>query len=253
MPKPPALPGPHGIDLTRPGGVEALLEFHRSIFGDARMEGGDDGGDGGGDGSGAGGDGSGSGGTGDTGNGSSGDGGGQKPAEWDGKIESLPAGVQKIITDLRKEAGDERVATKTLTALQKLLNPDAGDGKPDPEKLTADLTAERTAHQTLQADHAGLQREHQVLLAALDAGADHQALLDSRSFLAKVKDLDPATSDFAAKVTAAVTKALEDNPKLKATQAAAASGTDHSGGSGEDTSKTPMSLDQAVRTHYGTA
>lgn len=31
--------GPHGIDLTAPGGIRALLDFHRRTFGDARMEG----------------------------------------------------------------------------------------------------------------------------------------------------------------------------------------------------------------------
>jgi hypothetical protein len=31
--------GPHGIDLTAPGGIAALLDFHRRTFGDARMEG----------------------------------------------------------------------------------------------------------------------------------------------------------------------------------------------------------------------
>lgn len=46
--------GPHGIDLTAPGGIDALLAFHRATFGDARMEGaadgnGDDGGQGDGD------------------------------------------------------------------------------------------------------------------------------------------------------------------------------------------------------------
>lgn len=30
--------GPHGIDLTAPGGVAALIEHHRAMFGDARME-----------------------------------------------------------------------------------------------------------------------------------------------------------------------------------------------------------------------
>ena len=31
--------GPHGIDLTAPGGIAALLDFHRRTFGDVRMEG----------------------------------------------------------------------------------------------------------------------------------------------------------------------------------------------------------------------
>ena len=30
-------PGPHGIDLYAPGGIEALLAFHRGHFGDAQM------------------------------------------------------------------------------------------------------------------------------------------------------------------------------------------------------------------------
>jgi len=28
---------PHGIDITAPGGIDALIEFHRASFGDARM------------------------------------------------------------------------------------------------------------------------------------------------------------------------------------------------------------------------
>lgn len=30
--------GPHGIDITAPGGIEALMAFHRQTFGDAVME-----------------------------------------------------------------------------------------------------------------------------------------------------------------------------------------------------------------------
>lgn len=45
-------PFPHGIDITAPGGIDQLIEFHRSAFGDWQMsangdgEGGGDGGDG---------------------------------------------------------------------------------------------------------------------------------------------------------------------------------------------------------------
>lgn len=42
-------PFPHGIDLTAPGGIDVLIDFHRATFGDARMEvdgaGGDNAGD----------------------------------------------------------------------------------------------------------------------------------------------------------------------------------------------------------------
>lgn len=36
--------GPHGIDITKPGGIEALMAFHRQTFGDAVMEADGDGG-----------------------------------------------------------------------------------------------------------------------------------------------------------------------------------------------------------------
>ena len=46
-------PFPHGIDITAPGGIDQLLEFHRARFGDAQMNansGGDESGGDGGDG-----------------------------------------------------------------------------------------------------------------------------------------------------------------------------------------------------------
>lgn len=39
----PRKPFPHGIDITAPGGIDALIEFHRQTFGEARMEATDDG------------------------------------------------------------------------------------------------------------------------------------------------------------------------------------------------------------------
>ncbi|WP_457948299.1 hypothetical protein ACTAQI_20305 [Pseudarthrobacter sp. alpha12b] len=164
-----------------------------------------------------------------------------KAADWDGKVESLPAGVQKIITDLRKEAGDERVASKTLAAIQSALNPDAKAGeKPDAAALTQALT-ER------EADAKQAKTELAVFRLAGKQGADADALLDSRNFLAKIADLDP--SDTKA-ITKAITDAVTDNPKLKATQAAAASGGDFTGGSGEKPAK-PTTIAGAVAKHYG--
>lgn len=159
-----------------------------------------------------------------------------KAGEWDGKVESLPPAAQKIITDLRKEAGDERIAAKTLAAIQKALNPDAkGDEKPTPEALTKALT-ER------EADAKQAKTELAVYKTAAKQGADADALLDSRAFLAKIADLEPTD-------TKALTKAIEDavkeNPKLALVQAAGASGADFSGGSGESAKK-PTSLEDAV-------
>ncbi|MDQ0854787.1 hypothetical protein QFZ79_002898 [Arthrobacter sp. V4I6] len=146
-----------------------------------------------------------------------------KASEWDGKVESLPADAQKIIAGLRKEAGDERVAAKTLAAIQKALNPEAGDEKPDPVKLAALLSERDTEAKQAKTELA-------VYKAAAKAGADADALLDSRAFLAKIADLDPSKT---ADIDKAIKEAVTNNPKLKTVQAAGASGSDFSGGSGE--------------------
>jgi hypothetical protein len=158
--------------------------------------------------------------------------------DWDGKVESLPADVQKLIAGLRKEAGDARVNAKTAAAEQakselaqtigKALGiVKDGDAAPDPEQLA------KTA-----ADSAASERQARVELAVFRAAsaakADPTALLDSRAFLAKVADLDPTDTGFADAVKTAITEAVKDNPKLAATQAVAgASSVDHAGGTGE--------------------
>lgn len=230
----------HGIDLTAPGGLEALFAYRRAQFGDAMMMA--DGGDGGegGDASAGGAD---NGGNADADDADkSGEKGGTGAQEWDGKVESLPADAQRIIADLRKEAGDERVAAKTLTAIQKALNPDAkGDDKPDAAALTKALT-ER------EADTKQAKTELAVYRLAGKNGADPDALLDSRGFLAKLADLDPSDT---AKITKAITDAVKDNPKLKAVLAAGASGADLTGGSGEKRNRSNVTLDSALTSHYG--
>lgn len=157
----------------------------------------------------------------------------EQPAapEWDGKIESLPADAQKMIRDLRKEDGDERVAKKTLDAIQQALNPDAGEGeKPTPEALAAQVTEHQQAATKATERAEAAEVKLAVVLASLEQDADHTALLDSNSFLATLKGLTP---DDGEKITAAITAAVEKNPKLKAARAATVSRVDTSAGSGE--------------------
>lgn len=147
-------------------------------------------------------------------------------------VEDLPEWAQRQIRELRKEDGDERIAKKTLDAIQKALNPEApADAKVEPEALAAQLTeATQTAAQaTERADAAEVKLA--VVLASLELDADHGALLDSNSFLATLKGLTP---DDGEKITEAITAAVEKNPKLKATRAVATSRVDSSGGSGEN-------------------
>lgn len=172
------------------------------------------------------------------------------------KVEDLPEWAQRTIRDLRKESGDRRAqATTAETERQKLLDGIAtalgikpeGAQTPKPEELTQQLTAAQAA-----------QRQTAVELAVYRTASKHQgdpdALLDSRSFLDTVKDLDPTANDFAAKVDTAIKTAVEANQKLKAGRAPGASSVDHAGGPGETrrTSSKPLSLDQAVTQHYQT-
>lgn len=233
----------HGIDPYAPGGIEALMAHHRLTFGNAVMQEGAGGGEG--------------------------PAGGEAPAGTPAatpdppatqapkaetppagspapaaeKVEDLPAWAQKQISDLRGKDGDERVAAKTLAAIQKALNPDAkGDEKPNAEQLAKDLAARDTAAKQAQTELA-------VYKLAGKQGADADALLDSRSFLAKIADLDHTDTKA---VTKAITDAITDNPKLKAARAAGQSGADFSGGSGEQRTKKSVSLAEAAATHYGT-
>ncbi|MFJ2619698.1 hypothetical protein [Glutamicibacter sp. NPDC087344] len=233
----------HGIDPYAPGGIEELLNFHRQRWGDAQMNANaGDGGEGSEDGV-------------EQGNQQTGEQPGsqgqpspkpaeaQKGDEWDGKVESLPQGAQKIINDLRKAEGDERVSKKVLDQIAKVLNPDAkGDEKPTAEQLTKQLAERDTATNQAQTELA-------VYRLAGKAGADADALLDSRAFLAKLADIDHTDT---AKVTKAITDAITENPKLKSGRVPGSSAADGAGGSGEQRTKKSMSLTEATASHYGT-
>lgn len=152
-------------------------------------------------------------------------------------IDALPDWAQQEIKNLRKENGASRTNAKqqaaeaakqeTLQSVAKALGLLPDDGPVDPEKLTQDLTTSRDEARQAKVELA-------VFKAAGTAGADPDALLDSRSFANKIGALDPAADDFPAKVSAAITDAITANPKFKtAAQAAGRSGTEMAGGTGE--------------------
>lgn len=167
-------------------------------------------------------------------------------------VSALPAWAQKVISDTRKEAADNRVAktaaektaadTKAIVdAINAAMNPGAAA---DPAKLAEQLTAA-----------SAKQREAEVRLAVFTAasavGANPSALLDRNSFLTAVQGLDPVAADFSTKVTAAITAAVAADPTLKTALAAGASTVDHgAGGSGEGGKAKPLSLASAVKDHY---
>lgn len=82
------------------------------------------------------------------------------------------------------------------------------EGKPDADKLAAELDkANKTARQRAA--------ELAVYRAAAAAGTDADALLDSRSFMSQVDDLDPSSADYSARVAEAAQAWAEAHPSGK--------------------------------------
>lgn len=163
-----------------------------------------------------------------------------------GKVEDLPDWAQRIIRDTRKEAGDARAAGKKAAdeaqaALTKSIGKALGlikdDEKPDPAKLTEQLTATQAEARTLKVERA-------LDKAARKHGADEDLLVAVLAHNGELKKLDPTADDFTKTLDALVKTTVDANPKLKATQAAAASGVDGAGGSGEKPPADPKSVDE---------
>lgn len=132
-----------------------------------------------------------------------------------GGISDDPDVLRAEITRLRRENGAARTNAKAKAAddaraefaqqigkILGLVDDDAADV--DPKILTEQLTSSQEAARTAQIELA-------VFRAAATTDADPTALLDSRSFLAKVADIDPADSDA---LQQAITDTLGSNPRL---------------------------------------
>jgi hypothetical protein len=120
------------------------------------------------------------------------------------EIERLRRENAKDRTTAKQTAADE-ARTALATEIGKALGL-VKDEPADPARLTEQLTASQ-----VEAKHARV--ELAVFRNAEAAGADPQALLDSASFLAKVRDIDPSDS---AAVSAAISEAVASNPRLGA-------------------------------------
>ena len=124
-----------------------------------------------------------------------------------------PKAAQAEIERLRKENGAARTNAKAQAAeearneLAQTIGKALGlvkDEAVDPAKLTEQLTSEQAKARQAQVELA-------VFRAAGDAKGDPAALLDSRTFLAKLADIDPSDT---ASVTAAIAAAVAENPRL---------------------------------------
>jgi hypothetical protein len=159
-----------------------------------------------------------------------------------------------MIADLRKENGADRTKAKATAAQEardaiakdigKALGLVQDDTPPDPAALATKAQEATETARTARVELA-------VFKAAQTAGANPVALLDRNSFTKAIAGLDPAAADFDTKVTAAIKAATTADPTLRA-RAAGASSVDHAGGSGEQRTAKDLSVDDAVRQHYGT-
>lgn len=145
------------------------------------------------------------------------------PADDTGQNKAAEAKTfdEAYVKQLRDEAAKHRTTAaatkaeqdklaKILADIGKALNPDAEGEQADPAKLTQQL-AER--EQALTRERV----ENAAYRAAARAGANPDALLDSRAFLTAVHKLDPTADTFTADLESAIKTAVETNPQLKAT------------------------------------
>ncbi|MEV6154922.1 hypothetical protein AB0L53_31735 [Nonomuraea sp. NPDC052129] len=163
------------------------------------------------------------------------------------KVDQLPPWAQKLIRETRTEAAEFRnqlrEAQKAADEAAKAKGPSAEEitqqvqsdlakqiGKAlglvgeeqqqlTPEQIIEQLTGERDTTAKERDEERDRHRRALVELAVhrqgLKLGADPDALLDSRSFLKKVRDLDTDAQDFATKLGEVIELAVTENPKFK--------------------------------------
>ena len=141
-------------------------------------------------------------------------------------------------TALEQQLAEAQKNAGAFDALRQQLGKALGyvddDEQPDPKKLAADLATQAQAAKESQIQLA-------VYRAAAKKGADPEALLDSRGFLAALDKFDPSADDLLSLVGAEITKAVEKNPRYKLAPQTppppGRSGTDTSGGQGENSAQ----------------
>lgn len=134
-----------------------------------------------------------------------------------------------------KAAADLKAEQDRLKAIMKAAG--IGEDEPDPAEAAKNAVAERDA---ALARVRQIEIERTAEKAALTAGADVTALLDSRAFTKALTELGEGATE--QQISAAVSAALEANPRLKATPAVPARTVTDSTGGGDP--KGQLSRDQ---------
>ena len=160
----------------------------------------------------------------------------------------------KVIADLRKENARNRTNAKENAANEARqdiaqtiakalgLQPDDNDEQPDPAVQVQTLTAQIEETKT-RAEQAAL--ELAIYRSATGAGANPDALLDSRAFMTTIAQIDPTDPEA---VKTAITEAVQNNPNLRALQASGPNRIDHTPGGSSHAE--PKSLNEALSARY---
>lgn len=184
------------------------------------------------------------------------------------ELSKLPKEVQDLVKKYRREAAEangkareearQKAAEEASAAVIAKIGEALGLTKSETKELTSEELVKKLSEAEAKGGTAEAEAKQTKIELAVyrtaskkDVGGDPEALLDSRSFLAKVQALDPAAKDFNDKVSQAIKDAIKDNPKLKLQAGAGSSSADHSGGGGETGEKKSAGLTGAVAGHYG--
>lgn len=174
---------------------------------------------------------------------------GDEVAKW-----KALARKNETLAKRNKEALDKALAEQQaiLDNIAQALGLKKADEDPQKvaEKLTAELTSTRDELRQARVELA-------VYKAASRHGGDPDALLDSRSFLRAVAQLNPDDDGFADAIADAIKDAIKANPKLAAQPAPEKaappprSGGEMPGAPARGNTKRPTGLAAAIRRHYG--
>ncbi|MEU6822807.1 hypothetical protein ABZ921_19445 [Streptomyces atriruber] len=165
-----------------------------------------------------------------------------------------PAAEQQLVAAQQQatEAAEQRDQLQAaLDAVNKALNPDGAEAEQDPAKLAAAVADRDKQLGDLSAELRTARVELAAYRAAGEQGARADRLLNSRSFLTAISELDPADETFAATLGAAITTAVEGDPDLyrAAPTGPARGGAEFNGApTGE---RRPASLRDAIAARFG--
>ncbi|MFF3178094.1 hypothetical protein ACFVQ0_36365 [Streptomyces sp. NPDC057900] len=170
------------------------------------------------------------------------------PPAADPAAEQQLAAVQQQATEATEQRDQLQAA---LDAVNKALNPDGADAEQDPAKLAAAVADRDKQLGDLSAELRTARVELAAYRAAGEQGARADRLLNSRSFLSAISELDPADETFAATLGAAITTAVEGDPDLyrAAPTGPARGGAEFNGAPTGD--RRPASLRDAIAARFG--